>query len=208
MPIDNVFYINSASIDVGQFTGSFQGDGSQLINLPIPSTVSTASYVAGGNVDGTVASATSASYALSASWAPDLTSVTASHATYAETAGTADTATTANTASYVLGSNVDGNVTSAVSSSYVVGLPNFKAGLADYSQFTVDSGTGVYIYTVLFQTPFSTPGGDAIAVSIGGAMARLWTVENKSDTGFIISTNSKQPPTENATWMAMTFSDV
>jgi hypothetical protein len=38
MAIDNIFYINTASINAGWFTGSFRGDGKELVNV-------TASYI-------------------------------------------------------------------------------------------------------------------------------------------------------------------
>lgn len=107
----------------------------------------TASFVTASNVHGTVTSAVSSSYALSASWAPAVPSVSSSYAETASYAVDADVAHTisfvpsaatsaswvsasayivnADTASHVAGNNVFGPVTdavNAVSASYVPNL--------------------------------------------------------------------------------------
>jgi hypothetical protein len=80
MAIDNILYVNTASIAVGTITDA-SGVGlvpsashalaadsvvsaSYALNAGNAETANTASYVAGSNVDGAVASATSASHAL------------------------------------------------------------------------------------------------------------------------------------------------
>ena len=75
----------------------------------IPTTANTASYVAGANVDGTVASATSASFATNSN-----TTISASHAVQADSALTANSATTATSASHAVQAD------SAISSSHAV----------------------------------------------------------------------------------------
>jgi len=130
----------ASSILSGSFSGSFAGLADRAVSASYAlnaTTATTASYVAGGNVVGTVASATSASYASNASTADSATTATtasyvagnnvvgtvasatsASYASNASTADSATTATTANTASYVAGNNVVGTVASATSASY------------------------------------------------------------------------------------------
>ena len=75
----------------------------------IPTTANTASYVAGANVDGTVPSATSASFATNSN-----TTISASHAVQADSALTANSATTATSASHAVQAD------SAISSSHSV----------------------------------------------------------------------------------------
>ena len=75
----------------------------------IPTTANTASYVAGANVDGTVASATSASFATNSN-----TTISASHAVQADSSITATSATTATSASHAVQAD------SAISSSHAV----------------------------------------------------------------------------------------
>jgi hypothetical protein len=71
--------------------------------------VDTASYVAGANVDGQVASALSASFAITGSFA--IAAESASHAVQADLVK--EPVGTANTASYIAGSDVDGPVVAA-----------------------------------------------------------------------------------------------
>lgn len=127
----------------GSFSGSFQGDGSGLTNVPISGTASiavSASYALSASYSLTATSAshaatadyalsasfaseansaltaTSASYALSASQAANAnTATSASYATFAESANTANSATTAATASYVANAISASRATSAAS---------------------------------------------------------------------------------------------
>ena len=120
--------------DNHDFTGSLNISGSLAVDGTAPTwnqdttgTAATASYVAGANVNGTVANATTASYALTApysglqgttpTWNQNTTgtAATASYVDYSNLAGTVptwnqDTTGTAATASYVAASNIDGSV--------------------------------------------------------------------------------------------------
>jgi hypothetical protein len=91
-------YTNTGTITAQGFVGSLTG--SVLGN--ITGTASTASYIAGANVDGTVKSAATASYVVNA--------FTASYVELAQTA------------SYVAAANVKGVVASAVTASFVSSL--------------------------------------------------------------------------------------
>ena len=115
-------------------------------------TAATASYILGsnvsGNISGNAATATSSSYAT--------TSTSSSYSTTAGSAGSATSATTAATASYVLGSNVSGNIsgnagtatsaTTAATASYVAGANvsgniTGNAATATSSSYATTAGT-------------------------------------------------------------------
>ena len=92
-----------------------------------------ASYVAGSNVDGQVASALSASHAITASYALNVPE-TASYALYA------DSASFAITSSYVAAANVDGQVASALSSSHALQADSaLAADTATSASFAITS---------------------------------------------------------------------
>jgi hypothetical protein len=126
--------ITATSISASSFISASEFIGDLTGNADTATTANTASYVAGANVDGTVATATSASHAIFADTAGGATDVNAlytasiSDATITFDKGDASTfditvnnVVSANSASYVMGANVDGAVATANTASYVLG---------------------------------------------------------------------------------------
>ena len=132
---------NIPSTDTGSFvtTASFsnpnitytQGDGSTFVNdltTLVPTSATSASYVSGANVDGTVSSATTATTADSASYvagsnvdgavASATSATSASYATLAQSAVTATSATTATSASHAVNADTAATTVTATSASY------------------------------------------------------------------------------------------
>jgi hypothetical protein len=110
--------LRSGSYNItGSFTGSFYGDGSNIVGIVSASYATSASFVTNTPF------ATSASYAVSSSYAanaPFATSASyavsssyAANAPFATSASYAETASIAYTASYVSSSNIDGVILSA-----------------------------------------------------------------------------------------------
>ncbi len=109
-------YTNTGTITAQGFVGSLTG--SVLGN--ITGTASTASYIAGANVDGTVKSAATASYVVNAFTASYVElAQTASYVSSSNVDGTVENAATA---SYVAAVDIDGVVASAVTASFVSSL--------------------------------------------------------------------------------------
>jgi len=120
--VDTGSLLTTASISDATITFT-KGDASTFdVTVNNVVTANTASYVAGANVDGTVASATSASHADNASTADSATSATtatsASHADNASTADSATSATTATSASHADNASTADSATTATTASY------------------------------------------------------------------------------------------
>jgi len=140
--------LTTASISDATIT--FEKGDSSTFNIEVDNvtTANTASYIAADNIDGTVATATSASHAVQAD--------------------SATTATTANTASYIAGANVDGTVANATSASYAEngGVTSIIAG----DNILVSSATGdITISAVTASAAIIDTGSFYISSSISDA---------------------------------------
>ena len=140
--------LTTASISDATIT--FEKGDSSTFNIEVDNvtTANTASYIAADNIDGTVATATSASHAVQAD--------------------SATTATTANTASYIAGANIDGTVANATSASYAEngGVTSIIAG----DNILVSSATGdITISAVTASAAIIDTGSFYISSSISDA---------------------------------------
>ena len=192
-------------IATGSFTGSFKGNGSGLTGVTV-TTAQTASYVLGSKVSGAVALATTASYAVSASYEINYetsssyadTSISASHSVIADTASyinvsniageiiatTASYVTTAQTASYVTASNVIGTVSNAVSSSYALTASYIAtAQTASYVSGSNVSGAVALATTANYATTSNT------ANTLSNITRAIYTIQTTDAT-----------PTDGAYW--------
>jgi hypothetical protein len=103
--------------------------------------------------------------------------------------------------------NVNGSITGSLygsasystTSSYV---QNIKSGVATTSAYTQIVG-GEYVYTITFGSNYQTQN---YSVSINGTTdARIWTVDNKTFSGFRIRSNSNIEPTGDVFWIAIPY---
>ncbi len=172
--IDNIFYVNTASISTGFVTASFKGDGSQITNV-------------------IATSASWASSSTSASYAPVQPNYSSSVSTQFGTKQ--DNLVTGNT--YTVTSSWSSNASTA---SYWSGnpteTPSYKSGKIVSASF----GGSPQTSSVVFSSPFSDGN---YSVIINGGNARIWTAESVVSGSFIISTNSSQLVDEDVYWIAM-----
>jgi len=171
--------LTTASISDAQITFT-KGDASTFdITVNNVVTANTASYVAAGNIDGTVANATSASHADNASTADSATTATtattASYVAGANVDGTVASATTATTASYVAAANVDGTVANATSASYAV-TASYAENAAQADAFPF-SGSAAILGTLDVNVSGATDAYTLTSASFSGSV-----VDNITDT--------------------------
>lgn len=90
---------------------------------------------------------------------------------------------------------VTGNITA---NSFTGSLQSLKAGSGSVASF----GGSPYSSSIVFSSAFAN---NSYAVTVTGEDARTWTVESKSNTGFIINSNSSQALTGPVYWIATPF---
>ncbi len=170
--------------------------------------VATASYVTGALFTN-INPALTASHALTASFVR--TAQTASYVTGsiftntnpALSASYALSASSATTASYVLGS-IFTSTNQALTASFALTSSfssNTRAGSASVASFTSPGGDN-YISTVTLSPSFPN---NNYAITVTGEDARSWTIQSKTNTTFVINSNSTTVLTGPVYWIAMQF---
>ena len=219
----------------GSFTGSFTGSlfgtsswaesASQALTASFVITAQTASYVT-GSVFTSTNQALSSSHALTASFVR--TAQTASYVTGSVFTSTnlALSASHALTASYVTGSiftstNLALSASNALTASYVTGSvftstnpaltasfaltssfnSNMRAGSASVASF-ISAGGDNYISTITLSPQFPN---NNYAITVTGEDARSWTIQSKTNTTFVINSNSTTVLSGPVYWIAMQF---
>ena len=153
----------------GSFSGSFEGDGSGLTNVPTTTTASyalTASYVETSQTASYVETAQTASYVISSS-IEGITNYVRNDQTSSMTVATASYVETAQTASYVLNAVSSSYSSFAISASYAVSasheiIKEVSSSYADTASFA-QSGDG--IFSGSFSGSFEGYGGDLTGIT-------------------------------------------
>ncbi len=175
--IDNVLYVDSSSIAALFATGSLFGTASNAVS---------ASWAPSG-ANGTTL-VTASTYQVTASWANNTLA-----------SNTAAVATSASFASASISSNTSTSASFSQTASYFNIFPKLKAGVIASNAFS-SSGGNPWTASITFTTAYPTSN---YSVTVTGADARPWTVEQLSASNFTISTNSTQALTANVYWQSM-----
>jgi len=182
--LDNVLYINTASISSLAGTGSLLG--TLIGSASWASSSISASFLSGNataSLWGTASNAVSASYAGTAS----VLIGSISSATYAVSASWASASVFSISSSYA---------SASTSASYYKITPAIKSGKLTGSAFVGSPLTCSYTFS-------SSYANTNYSVGIIGGDSRAWTLEQVSSSGFTISTNSTVALTDWVYWTAM-----
>lgn len=193
---DNIFYVNTASILILTATGSLFGTSSWSSNAIVATSASWAS------------ASISSSYAITASFASTsgnsgTTLVTASMyqitSSWASQSLFSATSLSSSFASASISSSFTTTASFATTASYYNLFPKIKAGVLQSSSFSSSAGNP-WTSSITFTTAFPTAN---YGVTVTGADARPWTVEQLSSSNFTISTNSTQVLSAPVYWQAI-----
>lgn len=101
----------------------------------------------------------------------------------------------------VTGSVVASSFTGSLAgtASYALGIPTIKSGAVSGSQFSGNPKRA----TVTFSTPFN----GNYSISITGETSIMWSVESKTQNGFIINANRNGGFTNMVYWQAITIGE-
>jgi hypothetical protein len=88
-----------------------------------------------------------------------------------------------------------GTASYATTSSYI---PTLKAGSGSVASF----GGSPYTSSIVFSSAYID---NSYAITVTGEDARAWTIQNKSNTGFTINSNSSTSLTGPVYWIATPF---
>lgn len=202
--ISSSFSTNAGTAYAINFVPTAATSASWISASAFITTAQTASFVTASNVVGVV---TSASYAISASWAPDIEPTTVLSASWVSASAFI---TTAQTASYVKSSSIDGilsiwqapsasvatSASYATTASYTFGVPAIKSGIAAGGSFAGNPKT----ITITFTKPFAN---NNYSVTVTGESSRTWTIASKVSGSFIISANNNTAFATNVFWQAI-----
>ena len=175
----------------GSFSGSFEGDGSGLTNVPTTTTASyalTASYVETSQTASYVETAQTASYVISSS-IEGITNYVRNDQTSSMTVATASYVETAQTASYVLNAVSSSYSSFAISASYAVSasheiIKEVSSSYADTASFA-QSGDG--IFSGSFSGSFEGYGGDLTGISFSTDLTQsIFVTQNGNDSTAVI----------------------
>ena len=176
-------------VPIGSTSYVLDGAGNVIFSLPSASV--------GGQL---MTADQTASFAVSASYAPGSPSVSSSYATnatFSDTASIAIEATFSDTASLSLQAVTASYVLTA---SYVAGQPPIKSGVIASSSFQgVTSKTSSVVFGIPFASGFS--------LSVIAEDVRIITVESKSLSGFTLNTNSDVVLTGSVYWQAIQYGE-
>jgi hypothetical protein len=182
--LDNIFYINTASINNLAGTGSLLGT---LIGSASWASSSISSSFLNGNATGSLWG--TASYSVSSSYAGTASVLIGSinNATYAVSASWASSSISSTSASYA---------SASTSASYYKMTPAIKSGKLINTAFVGSPLTCSYTFSSSYpNTNYS--------VAIIGGDNRAWTLEQVSASSFTISTNSTVALTDYVYWISM-----